>query len=119
MNEFIEKPHGVTDISLQYFDDNIAKIGKVRTVRGSGNKNGVVYRMELIGDDGRMELDGFAWGYHGTGPQGAVRVLTQVGVPRDLAERTIFQAHVPAQKEKDRSIVPHWELDLDSIPRQT
>ncbi|MHA1863160.1 MAG: hypothetical protein ACTSWA_05270 [Candidatus Thorarchaeota archaeon] len=89
--------HGITHDSLEYWNERmkpmLQNIGwrphQVTTV------NTGLFSTELFGFDKYHNMivilfSGFSCGYGGTGPHGLVKLLMDLGIPRDEAEKKVF-----------------------------
>lgn len=94
--------HGITDESIKFWNKNKERLGKVTHVivtqmplytelreSGSGTPYTVEYNFIAVGNGGMMLLSGCNCGYGGTGPNGTVRILVELGAPVESARRAM------------------------------
>lgn len=83
-------------------------------------------RVMVKGDNGSCRFDGLCWGYAGEGPHGLFALLTQIGVPSDLATQVAFKSNREHQDNIDWMLVKTdgvWSLQpfkgcLDALCRK-
>lgn len=84
---------GTTYGALKRIDRALAKIGKVRYVKGyryRGRYNAVHEGVLIKGTEGSARFSGFCWGYGGEGPRGLVLLLMKLGIHKERAELIAF-----------------------------
>ena len=81
----IENEHGVTNNSLDFFEENKHHFqGDVTVVLRHDDSCYADYRTTIIANNGNiMELSGLSIGYRGEGPDGLEKVLTELNCPFD------------------------------------
>jgi len=95
--------HGITKESLKFWQDNKDKIGLPIRLEASfeglvtenREESGVTYPVEytciIHGYEGTILLSGCNCGYLGTGPHGTAKILIELGLDKNKAERVIGQ----------------------------
>jgi len=95
--------HGITDDSLKFWKEHKNSIGKVTHVEVAEEgllledrtENGITYPIEYnfvaFGRNGAIFLSGCNCGYLGTGPHGTAKILVELGLDKNKAERVIGQ----------------------------
>lgn len=70
MNEYIQRPSGITEESKKFVLRYLDKIGKTREIGIKWDKEKIEYITTIIGTTGRIIVDGFSIGYNGEGSNG-------------------------------------------------
>ncbi len=84
-----EKPHGITDISKEFLQKNLSRIGTVIKIEGwyEEDDHGWEYWVDFIDSEGNtIRCNGFSWGYAGTGPHGLMWASELVGISMSMEE---------------------------------
>lgn len=99
-----------TQRGIKKFFQHIHKIGKLVEIRGYRYfHNGTEHEAVMIkGTNGHLRLKCFCWGYYGEGPRGIIHILTQMGVPKELAENVAFNTKRCHVKGTD------WSIRIDN-----
>lgn len=87
MPSYAQNPAGVTELSKKFVEKHLREIGRLRHVMCCGFPEVVEYLTCITGDEGRIVVDGFAWGYGGTGPHGLLWLLKdKLGISISIQE---------------------------------
>lgn len=82
----LEFDTGSTIEAENFVKNNINNIGKLISVKHSRNMKEINYETEIIGEQGSLKIyGGLTSGYPGGGPNGFIRVLTNLGLRNDIA----------------------------------
>lgn len=106
MLELKDNGYGVTVKSLEFWDDNKLRIGKIKTLEASKalifscfehTLNGFLvskeYTVKIVGEKGVIYLSGCNSGYGGEGPNGTRKILEDLGVNSDIARIAMVKKH--------------------------
>ena len=98
---------GSTERCIGKVVEHLYKIGQVESVKGYRYYHNNVEQEYLMikGKKGHLRLSGFCWGYSGEGPQGVIRVLMMLGVPKLLAEHVAFNSNRNISRGEDWSLL--------------
>jgi hypothetical protein len=103
--------HGSTRASLNALK-HLPKIGKPIYVKGytyKGRYNTNHTAVLVVGNNGSIRFDGFAWGYNGEGPRGLNQLLTKLG----LSKEQIFEFTLKYMYTFDwKNIGEIWRINL-------
>jgi hypothetical protein len=105
--KFFDNGLGITADSIAHYRDHRHELGTViaADVSFPGRSEHYPYCFGLRDDRGnRMFLSGFAAGYPGEGPRGAMEALVDAGLPACDAQRVMVDRRVTLRR-------PVWPLD--------
>jgi len=79
---------GVTNVSKQFVEENLHKIGKVIKVvlRNPFSDIWKHYGVEIVGTKGSLYVYGFSWGYGGEGCRGLLWLFQKLGLNYTLKQ---------------------------------
>lgn len=101
---------GVTNVTLRKMGRAIAKLGRIKSIRGYryiGRYN-VDHEAVLVrGENGTARFEGVLWGYYGEGPAGLVQLLERCGVDKERARLVAYSTH-----RRCPTIGTDWTLDF-------
>lgn len=102
---------GTTSRSIKSMK-HLAKVGKVKTVKGytywstrkgfSCNHTAVA----VVGDNGRVRLEGLCWGYAGEGPRGLQSLFDLLGIDEN--------ATTVAPSPSNQQTKVYWSIDVEN-----
>lgn len=120
MYQYVEREKGAivggyTRRSLKSLK-HLPKVGKVKTIKGytyyskrcAGIENPVNQNhtaVAVLGDLGRIRMEGFCWGYSGEGPRGLQKLFDLLGVEEDATTIADAPTH------QDTKV--YWQIDID------
>lgn len=82
---------GATHEAEKFVEENISKIGKVKSIHHKRNSTKVDYETIIKGEYETIVVQGgITSGYNGSGPKGLYRVFKLLGVDEETAQQSAF-----------------------------